>query len=272
MWQNVNGRPMDPLIEFEHFFQQQTNKYHLSLREFSKRINLDASTVSKILDGKRSIPKSHAIKLSEYMFDEKHKQDDFVRAVIARKNDVKKEKLKKTSLKIKEENFEYFQVISQWEYFAILNLLKAKKLQINTQTISKKLGITLKRTQQCIETLLTLGFIEQKNDSYFRTVKSIQTTNEVWSRALQMAHAEELEMAKRKLHIDFQLKDFQSMTFAIPLEQLSKIKALTQKLYDAIDEISEKNLENAQEIYLFSSQLFPLSNVNVKTLTNEILQ
>ncbi len=263
---------MDPVLEFEIFFNDQTSKHGLSLREFSKQIDLDASTVSKILDRKRPIPKTHALQLATFIFADKERQEKFVHSVISKKSINKKEKYKRNTLKLNEDNFEYFQVISQWEYFAILNLLKIKKINHTPQNISKKLGINLRRTKQCLELLISLGFIKKTDETYIRQVKSIKTTNEVWSRALQMSHAEELEIAKNKLHIDFKVKDFQSMTFAISIEHLAKIKALTQKLYDAIDEISEKNLDDAEEVYLFSSQLVPLTNVFSKNEMSESIQ
>ncbi len=262
--------PTNELIKYYERYEGETAK---SLRNFSKFLDIDPSTVSKILAGKRKIPKSKAISIAEKIFDNENMKSEFVFSII--NSPTKKKEFKDKFFDeqiLDQEAKDMFQIISQWEFFAILNILKVKNFDHSVEFIANSLGISIKRTKYCLEILNKNQFIAIDNGKYKRLIKKLNTTHNVMSRALQLAHQEELKLAEKKVDIEVDRKDYQSNTFLVSMKNLPKLKKIINKMYDQIDQLLEedKEEEDIDEIYILSSQLFPISNCNGRPSKKEL--
>jgi uncharacterized protein (TIGR02147 family) len=230
-----------------------------SLRDFSKFLEINPSTLGKVLKGERGLPKAQAVIISEKLQLKGKSKDSFLKLVL-------NQSFKKVSIQPKEKrvilkntkNLDEFNIISQWEYFAILNVIKLKKVEHNPKFISKRLGISLKRTKQCIETLIRNKFISYENNKYKGLKGSLFTTNDSYSLALQLALLHELVIVKDKMELDVDIRHYRSEYYTVMKKDIKKIKKLTEDFYESVTAICP-NDQQGEEVYLMASQFLPLT-------------
>jgi uncharacterized protein (TIGR02147 family) len=257
---------MDPIQIIIFEYQKRKQDFNESLRDFAKYIELDPSTLSKILTKRRGIPKSQAFRIARKLFQNENDQLLFVDSVLHSKKD-SNETNQNDILKIEEtDSRDTFFIISEWEYFAILNVLKLKNFDHTAEFISIVLNLPIKRVHYCLSILARNRFIIIEEDFIKRTNHEINTSKEVISRALRLAHLEELELAKIKIDLDLDQKYFSSDVFTIAKKDLPKLKKIIDRMYKECDRLTDTS--ESEEVYILSSQLFPLSQCqlyNTKT-------
>lgn len=235
---------------------QDVEKKGTSLREFSRFLDIHPSTLSKIISGKRGIPKSLATKMAAKLLDTEEERLDFIDSILNYKK-ISDRKTQDAKLIDPDQSMDMFLVISQWEFFAILNVIGLKKFDHSYDFIADSLGISLRRVVECMDILKRSGLIEIKNQKIQRTNKKIVTPNNLTKRALKIAHLEELDLAKAKINLPIERRYYQSSVIKVAEKDLSKIKKLVDKFMLDLDKITDNSV--AEEVYLFSSQLFPLT-------------
>jgi uncharacterized protein (TIGR02147 family) len=253
VWQSAMGC-MDPI----EVIIKEYKRSGTSLRSFSKHLDISPSTLSKILSRKRGVPKAHAKRFAQKLVKDSTIREDFVEAVLKYKTSNKTTVKIPTVILDQNQSAETFMILSQWEYFAILNVLKLKKFDHSIPYLSYVLNISLPRVKTCLDVLLKNKFISIKDGMIKRTLKNIHTSNDVLSRALKMAHLEELELAKSKIDIDIDKKDYQSMTFTLAKKDIPKLKKIIDRMITDVEKITDQSVP--EEVYILSTQLFPLSN------------
>lgn len=229
-----------------------------SLRAFAKELEIDSSNLSAILQDKRSLPQKRAgfiarkLRLSPkesalFVASSLKKQMaiDAIQVVQDAKNYLLDEK--------------YYKIISEWEYYAFLQLLNVKGFTSDFPWITARLNISDSRARLVVRDLLDLGFI--KNDpkkGYIRATPSLETSENVESQALQEAHKDSLDIAKAKLDsIPVELRDFSSITMAINTQMLPEARAIIREFQEKMHALLTKDSQD--EVYQFSCQLFPLT-------------
>jgi uncharacterized protein (TIGR02147 family) len=249
---------MNPIEIVNAHYEKLVTSAGYSLRNFSAYLDIHPSTLSKILSGKRGIPKSMATKFAQKLLDNQQEQKLFIDAVlnysVSEKPNHRDEVLEINDY----QSGDLFFIISQWEYFAILNILKIKNFNQRTDIIAKALNISTKRVGLCLNVLERNKFVSIQNGIIKRTAKKLKTSNDIVSRALRIAHLEELELAKNKVEIEIVKKDYQSDVFTVSKNDIKKLKKLIEKMYQEADKLTEKS--NPEEVYMLNCQLFPISN------------
>ncbi len=215
---------------------------HYSLRGFAKYLGTSPATLSQVISGKRSLGKKSTAKILDKL---------------GLKPDLEiKLKKKRYKLTLDEQTFE---LISDWHYFAILNLSEVKGAKADPRWVASRLGITPEKANRAIALLKNLGVIEIYQDKSFKRIApAIKTTDEVPSGAIRNFHQGLLKKAQLAIEsVPINEREFRSITFAGNSQKMKKAKELIKQLKDLVEETMESGSKD--QVFQFSIQLFPLT-------------
>ena len=220
-----------------------------SLRAFSKKLNIHASALSEILNGKREVTKKMGSKILRGLGVSPDEIDIIIN---------NKEPSAHTDLSL-----EHFKVISDWYYFAILSLAEIDGFSDDHLWIAERLNITTKIAKEALNRLITLGYLERREDQSLH-VRNInyKTPTDIANSSLKNHTSQTLDLASQSLFRDpVDKRDFSTITMAVDTDQIPEAKKMIRSFRKKLS----KKLEGGEkkEVYKLSIQLFPLSrNIN----------
>jgi transcriptional regulator with XRE-family HTH domain len=227
-----------------------------SLRAFSNRLNIHASALSEILNGKREVTKKMGTKILEGLGVSPDEIDIIL-------NNKKRSSHSDLSL-------EHFKVISDWYYFAILSLAEIDGFSDDPLWLAERLNITPKLAREALNRLITLGYLERgdENDLHVTNI-NYKTPTDIANSSLKNHTSQTLELASNSLFRDsVEKRDFSTVTMAIDTDQIPVAKNMIRSFRKKLSKKLESG--NKNEVYKLSIQLFPLSrNINNKEKNHE---
>jgi transcriptional regulator with XRE-family HTH domain len=232
-----------------------------SLRALARDMNVDSSLLVKIVNGKRKAGPKMCRHIEERL---NLKSGTF-------SSDVPSRFIKEgRTLPLGDEH--YFNVISQWEHFTVLNLLYCPGFQHSLENVAKLLDIGPERASQVISELKNVGLLveETLHDGihWSRGTTHIKTTDGVRSLALRLSHLESLDLAKTKLEaIPLEERDFSAVIFPVDLKVLPFVKEMIARFRDDLEVMVNRIPQNKESVYQLSLQLFPLSQSTQKIIS-----
>lgn len=233
-----------------------------SLRAFAKKLDLSPSALSEILNGKRKISKRMAARIYERMnlspnemnealslFDqESHKTENV--------HDESSDKSK--TIDFLQLSSDQFNLIGEWQHFAILSLMETKGFKSDLIWIANKLNLTQKVVQTSIDRLVRLGFVFRKNKKLVTNKRALLTSDNVSNQAVRKAHYADLVLAEKALDTcPVDERDFTSITIAASKNNLIKAKKMIREFQDKLTLCLEEGEKD--EVYKFSFSLYPLT-------------
>lgn len=245
----------------DEFSRRQKFNENYSLRAYARDLEIDSSNLSAILKSKRRIP---SVRINQMAL--KLELDERELALFKSTAQEKNSKLDKLKPKSMTKNFLldeiYSKVISEWEYFAILNLVKLKDFKSDNDWIAKRLGLETKNVDGMVDHLFELGLLKKnKNGEYERQAATLQTSENVSSKSLQNAHLETLELAKLKLkEVSVENRDYSYLTLAINKNRITEARALIRDFQDRLMVLFDTD-KDKEEVYSFACQLFPMTKI-----------
>lgn len=247
------------LLEF------QAKNPSFSIRAFAKKLGLQPSATSEILKGERRVSYQLAEKIADKLLLDPTERMNLLKDFpqkLERKTAHKEGRTKDLSqMKLSTQQFE---LISDWSHYAILNLLEIKDVKTDDFSLAERLGLSVKKVQDCLKNLSKLGLIFLDGDGCIkRTHKQTNTTDDVLNISLQKMHMNDMEMAKDKLsQVDVSQRDFTSYTLAFDLQNMQKVKEMIRRLQDEVDELMQGS--NPTEVYKMNTYLYPLTQLERK--------
>lgn len=229
-----------------------------SLRSFARDLGINPAALSLILRKKRHIPKNqfdHVVSKIELSPEEE---------TLFKESFENRHKMN-----IEESDFddqfilgeEYYSIIAEWEHYAVLSLTEVKGFQPRPEYIAKRLGISIERTLEVLETLEINGLINRKDNEITLTHNVYRTTEDISSQALNASHLQTLDMAKSRLtETSPILRDYSSETFALGEEEIQQIKNLIRELGTKASKTAFKS-PNKKHVYQLAVQFFPITKV-----------
>ena len=220
-----------------------------SLRAFAKSLELDPSSVSQILSGKRPISKNTIQAICEKL--------------LTTPKDLKAFGLMQSATGADESYFQVgvdtFSAISEWYHYAILELTFVSGFKADPKWISRKLSITTEEAKTAVERLKRLGLLLEENGSLIKSSKLLTNQSNVNTSA---AHKELQKQVVEKalLSIDEchpEEKDITSMTMAIDEKNMSKARELIRKFRRDLCSLLEDGEQT--RVYNLGIQLYPIS-------------
>lgn len=245
----------------ERFSKKQRSNSHYSLRAFARDLGINSSTLSHILNDKRSIPTRHVYNIANKLELSPKENALFMQSYHEKRNINNFENLSSLTSQylIDESNYK---VIAEWEHFAVLELFNIKGFKLNVLALEKYFNIAKNRAEVVINNLLTAGLISiNENGQYQKTFFDIKTTDGIISRALKESHIETLNLGISKIQeIDIELRDFTSSTLSINVVKIPEAKKLIREFSKKMSALLRDGKES--EVYQLAVQLFPLSKIN----------
>jgi uncharacterized protein (TIGR02147 family) len=219
-----------------------------SMRSFANSLDMNSSTLSSLLSGKRILTFKAAQKILDRI--------DF--SQIEKKEMLLSEYFKK-SIKINSKilSDEELEMISNWEHFAVLALIETKKFENTKRYISETLDIPIATVILVLDRLEKLKFIKIENNEIRILQQSIATTHDVPSSALRKANKQYIEKAIYSLeNHSTSDRDMTGTTFAIQKSKLPEAKKLIQNFRESMSEFLESG--EKEDVYRLNIQLFPI--------------
>lgn len=225
-----------------------------SLRAFAKHLNLDASSLSQILSGKRPVSKNLVGGICAQLSAGPRELQAFGLINVPTGEG-------QTYLQV---SLDTFSVISEWYHYAILELTFVSGFKTDSKWIARKLSITVEEAKAAIERLKRLGLVLEENGSLVKSSKLITNHSNVNTSA---AHKELQKqfIEKALLAVDevvSEEKDITSMTMAINEENLEKARELIKKFRRDMCALLEDGEQS--RVYNLGIQLYPISGKQEK--------
>lgn len=218
-----------------------------SLRAFSKDLRIEASALSKIIRGQRKVSKTMFSRLSSALGLSPKERLAFQLEGKVEFSDVSED---------------IFRVISDWYYFAILELTHLPSFEGNVKWIASKLDLKTVETKKAVETLLRLNLLEITSENiWIDKAENLSTTAcKHTGDAFKKLQHDVLKKAVDALHrLPIEKRDQSSMTITFPESEMSRAKELLKKYRrDFVSEM--ENYSSADQVYHLSFSLYPLIN------------
>ena len=228
-----------------------------SMRSFAKRAGVSAGTMSMIIQGKRSVSQKLAEELSDRLnFDPQERSE-----VLAPTLELQSEQNSSARESYVQISLDQYRVISDWQSFAILSLIKTVDFQSDDQWIADRLGLEIGDVKSAIERLMRLGMLELSHGRYARTTSKYRTTEDIANSSLRKSHSQTLDLAHASLERDsVEERDFTWITLPMDPEKMILAKSMIRKFQDDLsDSLGISSLPT--EVYRLAIQFFPLTKL-----------
>jgi len=238
-----------------------------SLRAFAKALQVDPSSLSKILTGQKiptpKLSKKIIERLALVPQDQKRFLFSMAKAyeedgVLRKKPEIKK-LLKKPAINIAERDLslEVFRIISDWYHYAILQLAQSKNFQSNPKWIARQLNIQEMEAKLAVDRLKALELLEEKEGRWVRTSERLTTGDlALTTPALRKRIQQITEKSIYSLENDpIAERNHTTMTMNIDPEKIPIAKEMIQEFMDQLSEALETKMKRVYELQI---NLFPL--------------
>lgn len=239
-----------------------------SLRAFSGKIGVSNSFLSEVLNHKKSLSVELAFKIAvkldltetetQYLcllVQLEHEKDPGFREELSKRLSRLNPNRKTHDLSV-----DLFKVIADWYHYAILELTHLPTFKLDSNYISKKLGISKNEAELAIERLMRLELVEKDSRGRYRkTHEYVLTESKIPDGALKQFHRQILEKAISSLQTQTP-KERMSATDIIPIDSkyLLEIDRLSQEFSSSVMKFSEKS-HVKDSVYALAVHFFNLA-------------
>jgi uncharacterized protein (TIGR02147 family) len=260
---HINSSLRETIINLivSDFTAIQAKNRRYSLRAHSRKLGLSPGALSELISGKRSLTFKTLFNIQQVLPQQstlRHHIGLVLKDVqqSSKNRPVNAEKF----VSLKEASF---RSIAEWQHYAILTLAATSGFKSDPKWIAKRLAISELLAKSSISRLLELGLMTQEvfgnNVTLRPTYKNLTTTSEVASRALRIAHTQDLDHAKNSLEkVPVELRDITSMTFSLDPALLPEAKLFLKEWRRRFSEQFEGK-GTATEVYTLSLCLVPIT-------------
>jgi uncharacterized protein (TIGR02147 family) len=223
-----------------------------SLRAFAKALNLDNSTLSQIIRGKRKITRRMVIKVAEQLRLDPSTLEDILEAVSSNHAALKK---------YTELSLDNYKIMAEWFHYALFELVTIKNFKADPKIIARQLEITASQAHNALKRLFRVGLIETTSDGLIKQKSDYITTtgNNFTASAFRLLQKGIMERSLRALaEIPFEERDHTSMTMAINSRRLPEAKRRIKNFRRTLcaDLQSETDRDS---VYQLAVSFFPLA-------------
>lgn len=229
------------------------NNPRYSQRAYAKQLGLSPGELSEILNQKRKLSPKSAAKIASSLDLNSSETDHLFKLV-------QKDHIPQPKVKIPHQalNLDLFQIVSDWQCFAILNLSECSGFRWNAHWIAKRLFLAVPIVRKALERLEKVGLIQKKGNTYSVTPDYVISANGVPSEAVRNYHKSLLKKAAEALDTQsLKEREFLSVGLAFDPQYIDKVKEEMNRFSDQIVETYSKGKKT--EVYQFCLQFFRLT-------------
>jgi uncharacterized protein (TIGR02147 family) len=257
------------ILNDEYLLRHSKNPAY-SMRSFARDLGLSQSFLSQVINKKRKLSDEAGLIISEKLKLKGIKRNLFVNLVRYDKISDQEgkriladeiEKLINRQANFKPLAEDVFNAVSDWHYFAILELTVLRGFKGDLLWISKKLKIPLIEVKIAVECLLRLGLLAKVGGTLVKTEKNYIFEN-VPSKAIKKHHRDTLALAHKALE-EQNMDQREFFTVILPMDPV-KMKEVKRKIREFSDEMTTE-LQNSEpkSIYKLAIQFFRLDREGV---------
>jgi uncharacterized protein (TIGR02147 family) len=249
----------------DDFERRKLKNSSYSLRAFARDIGLLPSRLSDVLNGKQGLSDEKAVSIAQKINLNEEEKDYFLNLVrsrhgrsrIARTFALRKldEISGKPDVVLTEAQFSK---ISQWYYFALLELTSAFPNASQENEMAQYLNLETAVVSKALNTLKELQLLRvDENGKFIRTHFRVSTTNDVPSKAIQSFHVGIIDQAQKALQqVATPKRDFSSINIWLNENDLCEAKTELQQFRRDLLRRYQKNSEG-RGLYALNLNLFP---------------
>jgi uncharacterized protein (TIGR02147 family) len=249
-----------------HFAQLQRKNPAFSLRAFALKLDISPSALSEIMAGKRKISKKMALKLLDRMYLDPKEAEEIKILFDGKASPETIENDSKVLLQKYKKNINFlkltsdqFNVISEWQHFALLSLMETVEFQSDIDWMAQRLSISVPEVQKTLQRLIDLNLVAKKYNRYTPTNESLITSDDVSNQAVRKSHYEDLKLAEKTLdHCPVELRDFTAVTVAVDKSKIQEAKRMIREFQDSLTQFLEDGKKD--EVYKLTFYMYPLSH------------
>lgn len=238
-----------------------------SLRAFARSLEVPAPKLSQIMRGLCGLSRTSALRLAQKLKLSPDDRDYFV-ALVEMEHSRSEVDRGLATQRVKsfrqdgydEVSLEKFRIISEWHFFALLELTEVEDFQSDPVWIAKRLGITLKQTRECIELLLDHGLLayEKSGKVLVQTQLTLSTPSGVASQSIRSHHTQILNKAIATLEsVDVAERDFSALTMSVDASKISEARIALKEFRRKFCQDQQQSISK-NRVYCLSMQFFPL--------------
>ncbi|MDZ4678677.1 MAG: DUF4423 domain-containing protein [Oligoflexia bacterium] len=253
----------DPLVEIlrTDFGRKKMRNKSYSLRSYSRDLGVDPSNLSKIINQQKSIGVRLRKTLAKKLGFEVNEIASWLMPAAQEKTSDKE---------YSQHGVEVFQIVSEWQHYAILELFKLKEFTFSFEEVAQWLGISLNEARKSIKRLQDAGLLKFGQELK-EWLPSESSSSSILSIATSKAHREQqkqiLEGGIDALKmVPIEKRSQSSMTMAIDTKKLTEAKQLIKTFRRDMGRLlaSGKSLD---EVYQLSISLYPVTKNRIKNKT-----
>jgi uncharacterized protein (TIGR02147 family) len=232
-----------------------------SLRAFAKRLVVSPAQLSQLMSGKRPLSSKMASRIAEKLALSPSERRTVFQSLVRQKlGEMGSWHSDDESLRRSLEE-ERFRVISDWYHFAMLSLFEIPGARVDPKWIAKQLGIQPLEAAQALRRLQQLGLVKVNGRKVTLEQRAVDVNPQQRSAAVRRFHQQVMALASQRIETaPIEVRDFRAVCLAIDKRKLEKARGKIQKFFRELADELESG--NKQEVYLFSTQLFPVKECN----------
>ena len=238
-----------------------------SMNSFARYIQLTPSHYNDLLSGKCGLSAAKARTICQRLNISQIEAQIFQTSVSARharsKTERERSALSLQSL-LKEETtqlkLELFALVSEWQHFAILELVRLDSFQPDPKWIAEQLDVDVRKIKESIQRLVDLELLRTDGSRWTTHSGLLKTTDDIPSTAIKRYHAQMLRMAERSLYRDpVGEREFNSILVALDPGQIESIKKQIRKFQTRMSGEISRAATLKKKLYCLGLQLFPVT-------------
>lgn len=230
------------------------NNPNYSLRSFARSLKVEPSSLSQMINGKRTITNKMKLRLGSALG---LSVEQINRIPVSTEEDGAK-----NSSTFQQIILDNFAMISDWYHYAILELTYVSGFKSDPAWISQRLGITKSEANIAVERLLRLGLIKKNTKGQWLDASENGELTHLspteTSEGARKYQCQLLELSKRAVQeVPLQKRNHTSATMCFDSEDLSiAIEAISKFRKSFAREFQP---ETAQDVYQLQISFFPLT-------------
>lgn len=238
------------IILNEKLLELQQKNPRLSYRYFAQKLGISSGALSEILSGKRKI----SAKMAKKIADRLHLTPSDAKAFMGRPLEEDSPDLNYIQMRD-----DQFHLISDWQHFAILNLVKSERCQHRASWFASQLNLSVTAAQEALDRLLRLEMLKLEKKKYVRTQTRLTTSDDIMNVSIQKSNFQDLEMMREHLStLAVGERDLTSLTFLLDPARMAEFKKQIRKMQDQFSEKFEST--KSVSVFRLTVALFPLKN------------
>lgn len=237
------------------------NNKNYSIRAFARSLDLDFSVLSKLLRGDRQAGSRLIQRLSGKLGLTEAQVNSLVRATAAPLSTAAGAKSVRQP-KVRHLSMETFSPISQWYYYALLELSHLPHFQSDPRWIAKVLGLSVVEVSIAIDRLVAAEFLHIDHTGAWMDLSGRNTSILPGRRGHELLRRYQLDMmaraTERVTDTSVEQRSNTTMTYAIDTRRLGEARAIIMRFHTEMNSVLSAT-SGGDEVYALNVNLFPLT-------------